>query len=1040
MLSLRTLGTFAVSMDGRRVEGFATDKERALLAYLAVEDDRPHRRDELAALLWPDLPAGKARNNFRVTLHRLRQAVNGPEMDVVRATRETVSLSPDVDVHVDANELAQKLEAVHGHGDENVLCPECHRRLTEAAGLYRGAFLAAFNLDGSRPFNDWVRPQREWYHLRVLEALEKLATYHQRRGESEAAQRYAHRQIEIEPWREKAHRQLMRALACAGEYSAALARFDACRRILAEELGVEPSEKTARLYDRIRAARETEFRPLPIASGPLIGREEELAQLKERLANPAYRLLTLVGPGGAGKSRLALEVARQQTAACLHGVCYVPLSAVDSAERLVRAIARAANYRFESRSDRRPELLGYLQQKEMLLVLDNVEHLLDKHLLDKHLLDEHLLDEHLPDARELLQALLAEAPGLKVLVTSRVRLNLKEESVFALRGLALPEREGAEGDDPVGAVRLFVERAKEAHPGFELSPQIRSSVLQLCRFLAGMPLAIELAAAWSRALTLQETLARMRQSLDFLESPAKGAPDRHRSMRASFEHSWALLDEAGRDALTKLSIFRGGFTVEAAEAIAGASVHTLISLVDRSLLWRDVAAGRLDMHDLLRHFARDKRRQAGESDALRDAHSDYYLQALARRLPELTGPDQVETLDVLGNDFANLRAAWRWAAEGRQIGRLRRSAHPLYAFLRRWGAYREGAALFGRAADSLATAGAGAEQQVVRGQMLARQAALLALLSRFDRARSLIEESLTLLPAAGALSGERAFALAQLGKLQWKAGAYAEAEASLAQSLALYRTAGDELGLALAHKLLGNVALAQGAYATAGEHCRESVALYRRHGDRLMVAFLLNNLGLVANGQDDQEQAKRFHRESLALKRELGMTGEIIAPSLLNLGWTHYLLAEYEEAGPFLREALALHQERGNREGEIMARLLLSYVARHLQERARAQKLACQALQQAANVHSKPRTLESVFAVAAAQAPEGDAAWALALITFVAEHPAADAVIRLHCEPLLERLHRSLSAAQIAAAEERAAELTMAGVVRRLQLGPCLER
>ena len=844
MLSLQLLGTFSASLDGRRVEGFATNKERALFAYLAVEADRPHPRDRLATLLWPDLPPDKARNNFRVTLHRLRQTVQHPHAEVIRATRETVGINPDVDTQVDANVLAQKLEAVREHDDGTGPCPACHARLTQAVELYGGPFLAGLTTDGSQPFDAWVRHKREWHHLRVLAALATLAQFHRLRGDSEMAQKYAHRQLKLEPWRERAHRQLMHTLACSGNYTAALAQFETCRQTLADELGVDPSPQTARLYEKILAARETRFRPLPNVQGALIGREQEIAQIVERLADPTCRLLTLFGPGGVGKSRLALAVARRQETAFLHGICHVPLAAVDSPDRLLGAIARAADYQFQNHGDRRSELLRYLEKKEMLLVLDNFEHLVSE--------------------RELLPALLDCAPGLKVLVTSRIRLNLKEEQVIELQGLAYPEQDEGEEPERYGAVKLFMDRAKQVQPGFELSSQTASSVSRLCRYLAGIPLAIELAASWSRVLAPQQILSQIRDSIDFLESPVLDERDRHRSMRACFEHSWLLLDDERRDALMKLSLFRGGFDVEAAQEVTGASLRTLTALVDRSLLAHDVPAGRLHMHELLRNFAGDKLRGAGQTGATRDAHSAYYLKVLARVLPDLKGPDQLGALDAIDADIDNVRAAWRRAVTRGHWAHFPEASQSLCLFSLFRSRHNEGIELL-----QMASAAA-REQPRVHAYLLAARRMLELVIGRRDEARTAVP----VLRTAAEEQADPAAAANCCLVWGWILGLSAEPDEAipiLARARTYYDQVQDPFYGALTLWREGMAHFRAERRQQTLEAWQHGLALARSAGDRYITGCLLHNLAAVtANWEGESEVVERYYREARNLRRQIG--------------------------------------------------------------------------------------------------------------------------------------------------------------------------
>lgn len=906
LLLIRLLGAYVVNLDHRPVESFATDKERALLAYLAVEAGRTHHRDELAALLWPDLPADKARNNFRVTLHRLRKALDHPSGEVIWASRETVAFQSSIDVEVDATMLARKLEEGYQHDHRDRLCRNCRDLLATAVELYSGDFLGGFTLDGGLAFDEWVRLKRESLHLRVMEALDKLATYHQRRGQVQLAQKYAYRQLEMEPWRETAHRQLMHSLACAADYSAALAQFAKCRDILAAELGVEPGAETVRLYEDILVARAAHCRPLPAVSDPLIGREEALTRIIDKLADPACRLLSLVGQGGVGKSRLALEVARTLRAAYLHGVCYVPLTSVDSLESLVDAIAHTAGYPFKDGRDRRAEILGYLANKEMLLLLDNFE--------------------QLSDERALLPDLLAGAPSLKLLVTSRVRLHLQDETAIELQGLAVPQPELQEDVEQVGAVKLFIARARKAQPHFALTAETRASLLELCRFLSGMPLAIELAASWSRLLTPQEILARLRHSLDFLESPASDAPQRQRSMRASFEYSWALLNDQERDALMKLSLARGGLTVEAAEVITGASLRTLTALIDRSLVWQVLPAGRLDLHELLRQFAQDKLEQAGASPAVYRGHSAYFLDLLCCLGQDVLGGDrQVAALQTLDADIDNILLAWRWAIEN-QVYRRLRDAIPLLALVLRYsGRVERGERLFRRAADTLMSRDDEDSQRLL-GQVMARQAELAARQTRFSEAVNPLERSLAMARRAG-VQEEIAFCLGQLGNSLLRSGEPHRAKAVLEEALEIASRTGDRYTQIRALIALHDLLILEGEQLQAIRLARQLLALCRETGDQYNLNDAIYRLGVNSCYLGDYEAGKRYFEECLAIERQLRGVDYI--------GTSHAALAlfatrvegAYEEAHTLAEQSLAFARSMNYRANGSMALIALADVA-----------------------------------------------------------------------------------------------------------------
>jgi DNA-binding SARP family transcriptional activator len=384
-LSIFLLGPLQVALDDEPIVDFVTDKARALLAYLAVESDRPHRRDALAGLLWPERSQQKARQNLRQALNRARQAI-GDNRDVavpfLLISRKNLQFNADSDYWLDVAAFTSLVKACKGHRHRHrEMCLPCMRRMAQMAELYRGDFLDQFSLPDSETFEEWALLTREWLRREAVEALAYLARYHERRGEYSQARAYAWRQIGLDPWQEKSHRHLMWLLALDGQRSAALAQYEACRRALAEELGVEPDAETTSLYEHIRAGGSPSF-PAPLHNLPpspthFVGREEELQDLAELLADPDQRLLSLVGPGGIGKTRLALQVAADHLGIFGDGVAFVPLAHIDEAKHFVPAIASGLGVSFHGGQDPEEQILNYLRPREMLLALDIVEHVLE---------------------------------------------------------------------------------------------------------------------------------------------------------------------------------------------------------------------------------------------------------------------------------------------------------------------------------------------------------------------------------------------------------------------------------------------------------------------------------------------------------------------------------------------------------------------------------------------------------------------------------------------------------------------------------------
>ncbi|MDQ4075572.1 MAG: AAA family ATPase, partial [Chloroflexota bacterium] len=393
-LSLSFLGPLQVTLDGNEVTDFQYDKVRALLAYLATEADCPHRRDALLGLLWPELSEQAARTNLRQALAALRGAIGDRSAapPFLLISRESIQFNLASDHWLDVTAFTTLLDTCERHTHRRAeSCRSCAVRLQQAIELYQGDFLAQFFLPDNEVFEEWALLKREWLHRRQVEALSRLIGYHERRGAYEEACEYARRQLELDPWHEEAHRQLMRLLVLSGKRSAALSQYERCRRLLTEELGVEPAEETTALHERIQddelaALTEVNLLALPAEHRhnlppqltPFIGREEELAEISERLESGDCRLVTLVGPGGIGKTRLALQAATEQLEAFADGVYFVPLAALGSPELLIPTIATALKCPLFGQAEPRVQLLDHLRTKEILLVLDNFEHLLEE--------------------------------------------------------------------------------------------------------------------------------------------------------------------------------------------------------------------------------------------------------------------------------------------------------------------------------------------------------------------------------------------------------------------------------------------------------------------------------------------------------------------------------------------------------------------------------------------------------------------------------------------------------------------------------------
>jgi len=878
-LAISLLGTLEVRLDGQAVTALAYDKVWALLVYLAVEADRPHRRDALLGLLWPDQPDHAARTNLRQALTQLRQAIGDhtAQPPFLLIARETIQFNRESDHDLDVTTFEAVLGACDAHPHRHPeTCTTCVRRRAEAASLYRGGFLAEFFLDSATAFEEWALLKREDLHHRALHAFARLADYYERRAAYEDARRYAQRQLELDPWNEAAHRQIMRAFALTGQRSAALHQYAICCRALADGLGVEPEAETTALYEQIkrgdgpaagRVERPPTNLPAHIPLTPFVGREGELAQIAERIEHRHCRLLTLVGPGGIGKTRLALHAAQEQLTSFSDGVYFVPLAPLSSAEFLIPTIANALAFVFHGPQDPKTQLLAYLREKKMLLLFDNFE--------------------HLQSGVDLLIDILRGAPAVTLLMTSREPLNLRLEWLLDIQGLAFPQSLAVTNIETYSAVRLFIQTASQTRASLALSSETLTSIARICQLVEGMPLAIELAASWIRVRSGAELAQAIERGLDVLATSMRDVPERHRSIRAVFDYSWRLLSEHERRVLAAVSVFRGGFQQEAAMQVAEATEPILRVLVNKSLLRRNTA-GRYDLHELVRQYAGEKLHEAGEADIIRDAHADYF-QALAEAAePELRGRRQVTWFHRLEAEHDNLRAALRWFGVCGNKERLARLSGALAWF---W--YVRGHGSEGRG---------WLEQALIDGSDLS--AAI----------------------QAKALLGAAWLASAQ--------GDYVKSKSLLKASLALYTELGDIPGISASQQVLGMVAYWQGEWARARSQFEESIALCREHGYRWGIAFGLNKLGYMLSYQGDA-LGRALLEESLALSRELEDKAGI-AEALLNLGWASNLQGDFARAIALFEETLVLCRELTDKSGISGALNGLGEAARSLGDYQRA--------------------------------------------------------------------------------------------------------
>jgi predicted ATPase/transcriptional regulator with XRE-family HTH domain len=644
---------------------------------------------------------------------------------------------------------------------------------------------------------------------------------------------------------------------------------------------------------------------LPRQSTPLVGRAVELSALDALLTEPAMRLITISGSGGMGKTRLAIALAEQLLTSerFPDGVCFVPLAPLDTPDRITPALAEALSLPLDTGKQQTrsadQQVIDYLRARRLLLILDNLEHLLG---------DAETGDGN---AADLITTLLDSAPGLAILTTSRERLKLREEHVFPLGGLDVPDTAAPSHSS---AVALFVQRARQLRPEFDPAPNQLEEVARICRLVDGMPLAIELAAGWVDTLAPSEIATQIERGLDLLTTELRDLPARHRSMRAVFDASYQRLSRSEQAIFARLAIFRGGGTLEAVQAITQATLPQFHLLIGASVLSYDVAHGRYTLHELLRQYALEKLVEGGDERRTREQHAAYYCALVQQRGIELSGFEQQAALAVLDAERDNLRAAWAWAAERRRVDLLAQALDGLGYFYEWRGAFNEGERACQSAAARLEAQLPDDEVMPVLTMLHAWQANFRRLQGDIATAELLLQQSLMLLkraPTTQGMRAERAFVLLQLG-LVASEGRLADARQFFEESLALYRALERRWEASQVLLWLGDLARYQGDFSGAHQHFQASLAIRTACGDRRGVAEVLMWDSHAAAELGQVEEAEAMARRGYALHEDLGDSANRVF-GLGELGIILMWAGKYDEACRVLQESLELYQDLGNR-------------------------------------------------------------------------------------------------------------------------------
>ncbi|MGE5224582.1 MAG: tetratricopeptide repeat protein [Omnitrophica WOR_2 bacterium] len=769
---------------------------------------------------------------------------------------------------------------------------------------------------------------------------------------------------------------------------------------------------------------------LPVPMTPLVGREAELAALEQLLQDPGCRLVTLVGPGGIGKTRLAIQEAIDQQVNYPDGVFFVSLVGVSGAEFIVPAMAEALKFSFHGALDPKTQLLNYLREKKMLFVLDNFEHLVE--------------------GAGLVTEILEKAQFIRLLVTSREQLNIRGEWSFGVDGLSYPPPASDDRlEDPqkeagvllfenYPAVALFVQAARRAQVGFALAAGDHQAVAQIGRWVDGMPLGIELAASWIRTLTCPEIAQEMERSLDFLAVPGRGRTDRQHSIRAVFEASWEMLNEEEQRVAGQLSVFRGGFTRQAAEQVAGATLAVLSALIAKSFLRRQ-STGRYDMHDLLRQYTALKASGSPEELAsCEERHGFYYLDLVRRLESPLKGKGQAEAQAEMSTEMDNIRAAWRYAVLHHQVDLIRLSLQGFWAFYdaRNW---------FHEALSNMVWAAAALEKAHGSGFPMEGPHAilfeyLLAFKGWFSMHTGKLQEALLLIERSSArlralhAQTELTFVLHYLGIVYWQAGEYAKSRAALEERLELDKQSGIAWNLGITYGNLGILDQTEGRYQEALQDLEQSLSILEPLGDFRMTAIGFFFLGGAESALGKYEQAQAHLHKSIEMTRAIGDYWAT-ALGLNYLGSVYMGQSRFPDAQRLFRESLDWSREAGENWAMLQSLVNLGFATCALGDCTEAEARFMEALRLSFDTHLVPFTVDTLAGLALVQEKQGSAGIALEWAIQVMNHPAVSQESRARAGKLRNELEHQLSPAQIEAACQRANTIPFEKLVEGILAG-----
>jgi len=881
--SVQVLGGLSImNSEGELIE-ISSRKAEAIVVYILFSDKASVEREEIATLLWGEMSETRALTNLRVTLAAIKKQCR----DLLIISRRRISLNPDIVIESDRSKLEATIDTSLANGlDKKELSLEQARAVSEKMTLYRGDFLQGFFIRKAIAFEDWAAYEREYLRRRIIDVSQMLIPAYRRNNLLHEAIQSANQLVHIDSFNDAAYQWLIELYALNGQREKSLETYRDYKQLLAEEIGVEPTEEVAALAAAVRdgslapetpAVKVVEKSALPVPNNipmelsPFFGRRTELAQLRDYLHNPHMRLVTMIGQGGTGKTRLAIEAAHQNIRLFPDGVWFIKLESVVSADLMLPEIYKVLGITYPQRERAQDELVAYLNGHHILMVLDNFEHLLD--------------------ASAVISDVIQRTENSKVIVTSREMTGLPEETNMFLDGLA-----GRQGDDDPENItiknlsvagKMFLERTRRIKPGFE--PKEKDVVLieEICDQVARLPLGIELAAAGLKTRTLQALHDHISEDIMLLKSDQPELPERQRSLLSVFNTFWEQLAEDEQLLISRLSTFCGVVTRDAARQVAGVSVFFLSSLVSRGFLKRVGAYG-YRAHSMHRQFVRKKLKEnPREFMEVSEKHRDYYFNMLQRIVRSLRDSPQKGMLDELEEEMCNIRSALHFTIDKGEKQKGLAFCELLMPFWKIRGYYQEGYHWLDQV-----FALEGETNPVMESSALCAAAKLVSVLGDHETAESYSRKSLRIATDTGDQHGI-ARALNSLGASLAERGEAEKAEEIYNESLEIYRNLRVQQAIAGTLVNLANMEIKSGDNATASGMLGEAEKSFNLVGDSVGVTHVLLAQARIALVEKQTKKSLKILHD--ALEKAWGLSArEELTQLYVMLAQAHAQLKSWE--------------------------------------------------------------------------------------------------------------------------------------------------